>query len=81
MHVRTNSSTIWRVSLSESVVQGYEFQSVEDHPRNGTICQIIRRAAVSDVERLDMGASFTVRFGDGSVETAYGSELHPWYPS
>jgi hypothetical protein len=67
--------------MGDSVIQGFVFQSVDDHERNDTICQILRRAPVSDAERLDMGAAFTVAFGDGQVMTAYSSELHPWYPT
>lgn len=61
-------------------VQGYEFQSVEGHERNGTICKIKARAQASESDVIDMGPAFRVEFGDGTVMTAYSSELHPWYP-
>lgn len=66
--------------MSSSVVQGYLFHSVDSHVRNDTICQILRRADVSDIEAREMGPSFTVQFGDGEIVTVYGSELEPWFP-
>lgn len=66
--------------MPEHVVQGYEFHSVDDHPRNRTICKILSRAPMTDSEAREMGPAFTVVFGDGSVGIAYASELSPWYP-
>jgi hypothetical protein len=67
--------------MAQNPVQGYLFQSVdEEDPRNGTICKIVRRAAVSDVEAREMGPAFTVEFGDGFKRTAFGEELSPWFP-
>lgn len=62
-------------------VQGFTYTSIVDgDTRNGTICHIIGRATVSDVEVLEMGPAFEVKFGDGTQVTAYAEELHPWYP-
>lgn len=62
-------------------VQGYSYMSVvDDDPRNGTICKILRRAKVSDVEQREFGPAFTVQFGDNHITTAYAEELSPWYP-
>jgi len=67
------------------VVQRYEFVPLTDtaedeHPRSGTLCQIVTRAKASDTELRDAGPLFVVQFGDGHVDVIAGSELRPWYP-
>lgn len=61
-------------------VQGYQYDSMDDdHPRNFTICKILKRADVSDTELREYGPAFTVEFGDGEIKTVYACELNPWY--
>lgn len=68
--------------MGESVIQGYLFETEDlDHPRNNTVCQILRRAQIGDAWLLDLGCAFQVIFGDGESIVAYGSELRPWYPT
>lgn len=69
-------------------VQGFTFDSVAEDGElstyNGNICQIVRRASATEAsenEVLDYGPAFVVRFGDGKEDTAYASELSPWYPT
>lgn len=63
------------------VVQGYVFDTASDDKRNGYVCQIVERAKASDHEVLENGPAFTVKFGDGSTDVVFSSELSPWYPS
>lgn len=63
-----------------NAVQGYVFQSIAEHPRNGDVCQILNRAG-TDVEQLDRGPGFNIRFGDSEEMLAYSDELSPWYPT
>jgi biotin operon repressor len=63
------------------VVQGYMFDTAADDKRNGNICQIVERANASDAEVLENGPAFTVKFGDGTTDVVFSSELSPWYPS
>lgn len=68
------------VPKAPSVVQGYRFDSADD-PRNGNICKILTRSEASDHEVLENGPAFLVRFGDGSTDVVFSSELSPWYPT
>lgn len=64
-------------------VQGYVFNNAAEpeDPRCGNICQIVGRAKATDSEQLTYGSLFLVRFGDGEEDTAFASELQPWYPT
>lgn len=63
-------------------VQGYIFNCVQgDDPRNGNICKIVGRAPATDTDLLTYGPAFSVVFGDGEEDTAFSSELSPYYPT
>lgn len=68
------------VPKAPPIVQGFKFDSADD-PRNGNICRIISRSEASDHEILENGPAFLVRFGDGSTDVVFSSELSPWYPT
>lgn len=62
-------------------VNGFLFLTEAEHPRNNTVCQIMDKAGASDVEILENGPAFKVRFGDGEEMVVFSSELRPWYPT
>lgn len=68
-------------------VQGYTFDTMAEgeipDAYNRNVCQIVRRAQgteASEVEMLEHGPAFWVKFGDGHEMVAHASELSPWYP-
>lgn len=67
------------VTTRKTLVSAFLFMGDVDDRRHNTICSLVSRVTDEDLLR-DVGPAFFVQYGDGMLDVAPCTSLHPWFP-